>query len=160
MSSVAATVVAVLAVALAVAAHTGVLHVRVVSSSSMEPALSAGDVLLTRAMPAGEAQVGEVVTLQRPTGDLVTHRIVANAPDPDEPKGWLVTMRGDANAVADPRPFPATEVEATVARIPHAGGVLRALAQPPAMQIAMVSALALVIASLMSPRTRSKGHTP
>ena len=47
----------------------------VISSGSMEPAISVGDLILVRRQPA--YRVGEVVTYRLPDGAYITHRIIA-----------------------------------------------------------------------------------
>ena len=48
-------------------------------SNSMEPAIRAGDLLITHDQPAGSVHRGEIVSLKDPAlaGRLVTHRVVA-----------------------------------------------------------------------------------
>src|SRR5450631_949258 len=76
----------------------------VVQSGSMRPHISAGDVVLSQALPAGAPPpLGRVITFRAPAGSarsgLVLHRLVgANS------NGTLVT-RGDANAVPDSTPL-------------------------------------------------------
>ena len=62
-----------------------------VLSGSMEPAFSAGDLLLVR--QGGSYEPGDIVTFES-EGELVTHRIVRQSPD-----GF--TTQGDANNTAD-----------------------------------------------------------
>ena len=68
-------------------------HVLVVRGGSMEPAISAGDlIVITR--PPERIEVGQVLTLQV-DGSIVTHRVVEVRPD-----GTFVTQ-GDANEARD-----------------------------------------------------------
>ncbi len=109
----------------------------VVTSGSMEPAMSAGDAVVVRQIAsASELRVGQVVTfLPRMSTQLVTHRIAALVPvvrrDPvtDEvvrdPLGnpWLdpyIRTRGDANDVSDADLTPASQVRGIVAQV-HSG---------------------------------------
>jgi signal peptidase I len=76
----------------------------VVQSGSMEPHISRGDVVLSRALPANaRPPIGRVITFRAPVGSatsgFVLHRLVA-AND----NGSLVT-RGDANANPDSTPL-------------------------------------------------------
>jgi signal peptidase I len=76
----------------------------VVQSGSMEPHLSAGDVVLSHALPAAApAPMGRVITFKAPAGSakggFVLHRLVAA-----NGNGTLVTA-GDANAGVDSTPL-------------------------------------------------------
>jgi signal peptidase len=90
----------------------------VVVSGSMEPRLSAGDVVLTRPVPPQDLQPGQVLLFPDPEGAdrLVLHRLVAF-----DARGDLVT-RGDANQSDDTTHVPASSVigEAQL-RVPHVG---------------------------------------
>jgi signal peptidase len=75
----------------------------VIVGGSMAPSLEVGDVVLVdrdAVVPA----VGEVITYTGVSGSLVTHRVVARAPDGD-----LVT-KGDANAAEDGTTVPVGRV--------------------------------------------------
>ncbi|MDQ1536234.1 MAG: trimeric autotransporter adhesin, partial [Actinomycetota bacterium] len=76
----------------------------VVQSGSMEPHISAGDVVLSQTSGAGSAlPMGRVITFRAPTGSatngFVLHRLVAS-----NKNGTLVT-KGDANASPDSTPL-------------------------------------------------------
>ena len=90
----------------------------VVVSGSMEPRLSAGDVVLTRPVPPQDLQPGQVLLFPDPEGAdrLVLHRLVAF-----DARGDLVT-RGDANQSDDTTHVPASSVigEAQL-RVPYVG---------------------------------------
>jgi signal peptidase len=67
-----------------------------VMSGSMEPAISAGDVVVTQPIHPREARVGDVVTFRDPegSGHMITHRVR----DVDErAAGVAFTTKGDAN---------------------------------------------------------------
>jgi signal peptidase I len=90
----------------------------VVVSGSMEPRLSAGDVVLTRPVLPQDLQLGQVLLFPDPEGAdrLVLHRLVAF-----DARGDLVT-RGDANQSDDTTHVPASSVvgEAQL-RVPYVG---------------------------------------
>ncbi|SHN70921.1 signal peptidase, endoplasmic reticulum-type [Geodermatophilus obscurus] len=90
----------------------------VVVSGSMEPRVSAGDVVLTRPVLPQDLQPGQVLLFPDPEGAdrLVLHRLVSF-----DARGDLVT-RGDANRSNDTTPVPASSVigEAQV-RVPYVG---------------------------------------
>ncbi|WP_432563740.1 signal peptidase I [Kineococcus sp. SYSU DK003] len=84
-------------------------------TGSMSPAIPAGAVAVVRAVPATQVQVGDVVTVARPDALPVTHRVVSIAPNPQGTvSSRLLTLKGDANASADPTPYPVTEVRRVV----------------------------------------------
>lgn len=72
-----------------------------VLSPSMSPMLEAGDLAITRAEPANEIKIGDVVVLPRPDapGQRYVHRIVELTPHPDGP---VVRTKGDNNNAIDP----------------------------------------------------------
>ena len=69
-------------------------------SDSMRPAISAGDLLITHAQPAGSVRRGEIVSFKDPAlaGRLVTHRVVAVHPAGAR---FDFITRGDANAAPE-----------------------------------------------------------
>ena len=75
-------------------------HGAVVLSDSMSPALRVGDVVVHR--PAGQLELGQILVVDNPAqpGQLLTHRLVGEA------EGGALTLKGDANAVADSTPVP------------------------------------------------------
>ncbi|WP_258935023.1 S24/S26 family peptidase [Nesterenkonia pannonica] len=82
----------VLLVALALSAQLDLVQLRAVQSSSMEPELSVGDLLLNRTVDASEAHEGEIATITHPDGHLVTHRVISNEPGPSGER--LIEMQG------------------------------------------------------------------
>ncbi|HEY0187561.1 MAG TPA: signal peptidase I [Cellulomonas sp.] len=135
----------------AVAVMTGVLQVATVTSASMIPALGVGDLVVSRPIAARDAQVGDVVTLIRPDGAQVTHRVTATTCDGAD---CLITLRGDANALTDPEPYPVREVGILVARVPVLGGLLAAVGRPPARTLLIVALVLAAMASLLPRRAR------
>lgn len=116
----------------------------VVTSGSMEPEISAGDILIARPVPAAEIVVGDVVSMSTPAlGATVTHRVVEVTAD-----GFI--LQGDANATADPQPYPAPEqVWRLAAVVPAAGSVLLSLRNPTTLVSLGVVVLALLAASFL-----------
>ena len=116
----------------------------VVTSGSMEPEISAGDILIARPVPAAEIVVGDVVSMSTPAlGATVTHRVVEVTAD-----GFI--LQGDANATADPQPYPAPDqVWRLAAVVPAAGSVLLALRNPTTLVSLGVVVLALLAASFL-----------
>lgn len=122
--SVATTTVLVVAVALAVALALvprvlggGALTVL---TGSMEPTISAGDMVVVRPVEAGDVRIGDVVTFQPVSDDptLITHRVVGKQVGSS---GTTFVTRGDANG-ADDAPIVADQIMGEVVyQVPYAG---------------------------------------
>lgn len=90
-------VVAATFVVVAAPQVVGADHSFVVLSSSMEPAIDAGDVIVVRSVPAERIEDGDVVTFD--DGDTrTTHRVVAVE---EHGGGPAFRTKGDANEDAD-----------------------------------------------------------
>lgn len=126
----------------AIAAAT--LHVTLIlfSTGSMSPGIPAGAVALVREIPATEARVGDVVTVDRPHALPITHRVVTARPLGDG-RVQLV-LRGDANAENDPAPYDVTRVRLVFASVPGGAQVISALSSPLFLGGATLAATALV----------------
>ncbi|NHX35167.1 MULTISPECIES: signal peptidase I [Halolamina] len=96
----------------------------VVLSGSMEPAISAGDVVVVESVPPGAIAVDDVVTYSRSDeGATVTHRVIEVDDTGDE---RVFYTKGDANEDADQRPVPASAlVGSVVLTIPYIGYVIQ-----------------------------------
>lgn len=105
----------------------------VVLSGSMEPTLSVNDLILVK--ESESCEVGDIVVYQ--SGEtLIVHRVIAV-------DGETVTTQGDANSVAD-EPISLEAVKGVViARIPLAGGPVRALKTPAGTIILLAAAFLL-----------------
>lgn len=89
----------------------GVLGLRpvAITSGSMGPVISPGDVLLVDDHDGAELEAGQVVTFADPAPDLdrlITHRVVEVLPDGE------YRTRGDNSAAVDPLPITVDHVEA------------------------------------------------
>lgn len=95
----------------------------VLASASMEPWASPGDLLVHRHVPAGEIEVGDVVTVRGARDRLVTHRVVQLAGTGDR---RVARLQGDRSRLPDPVPV---DLRGEVARVevvvPRLGHVLR-----------------------------------
>ena len=94
----------------------GADHSYVVLSGSMEPTISAGDVIIVNSVAASQIEQGDVITYggERPT----THRVVGVT---QQDGGPAFRTQGDANEDPDPGVVPASEVKGKVMSI---GGAL------------------------------------
>jgi signal peptidase len=115
-------------VVFAVPQVAGANHSYVVLSSSMAPALQAGDAILVDDVSPQRIERGDVVTFEPPAGhgeygsDLVTHRVVEVVERDD---GRYFRTKGDANAEPDRALVPAENVVGRVSfALPYLGHVV------------------------------------
>ncbi|KAB1662498.1 signal peptidase I [Pseudoclavibacter chungangensis] len=101
------------ALAIVVPALTGSTALTVLTSS-MEPGLPPGTLVIVRPTPVPEIEPGDIVTYQLHSGEptLVTHRVVQRLTTADGEV--LLITKGDANADPDPDPVKAVQVRGTV----------------------------------------------
>lgn len=97
----------------------------VISSGSMEPAISVGDLILVHRRPA--YQPGEVVTYRLPDGAYITHRIIART------AGGQFILQGDANNTPDELVDPAAIAGRVERVIPRVGNFILWLKTVPGM---------------------------
>ena len=108
------------------------INIMLFKTGSMAPSIPAGSVALVRTIPAAEAEIGDVVTVSRGEGKLpVTHRVISNEPDPENPpEGRVLQMKGDANPLPDPVDFQVSEVKEVFWSMPGGGNVVMLLSRP------------------------------
>jgi signal peptidase len=118
-------------------------HPMVVTSGSMAPSVSPGDVVLLRSVPADRIGEGDVVTFRQHDGEgMTTHRVVAVKTMPD---GRWIQTQGDANEIPDADLTPADAVYGEVAmRVPRVGPALL-FASTPMGKLALLSVPALLL---------------
>ncbi|HWI44216.1 MAG TPA: S24/S26 family peptidase [Nocardioides sp.] len=101
------------------------LRPMVVQSGSMGGAMPAGSLALAEQVPASAVHRGDVVSALDGDGQRITHRVVASAPAATRPGSGqhlvALTLKGDANASADPTPYVVGRVDRVVADLPYAG---------------------------------------
>ncbi|MGV8847366.1 signal peptidase I [Tessaracoccus sp.] len=97
----------------------------IVSSGSMTPTFTAGDVVIVKHADPAKLRTGDVVTfVATGTTKTTTHRIHALKP---QPSGLFLQTKGDANTTPDPNFTPAANVTGlTTGTIPHLGWWLAA----------------------------------
>ena len=89
-----------------------------VMTGSMEPRISAGDVVIARPIPTGTASLGHILLVDDPdhANKLRLHRYVEDAP------GGNLILRGDANSANDSSPVTPEAVHGVaVLRVPYVG---------------------------------------
>lgn len=134
------------------------LSLIVFKTGSMSPTIPAGAVAVVQQVPATDIRVGDVVTLNRPEITLpVTHRIESAEPDPAVVGGMLFTMRGDANPVADPITYTATQARIVRFSVPGGGTFLLWVRDP--WVLASVTALVTVLVTWTFWPTGSRSTT-
>ncbi|MET0435153.1 MAG: signal peptidase I, partial [Cellulomonas sp.] len=126
------------------------LGVIVFRTGSMSPTIPTGAAALVRTTPADEVEVGDVVTVPAPVGDLpVTHRVVHTETLDDGTT--RLRLRGDANDAEDPFPYDVTEVRRVVASAPGVGYALVRMGEPKALA-AVTAGVALLVGWALWPR--------
>ena len=97
-------------------------------SDSMSPAIDVGDVAISRSVPANDVSAGDIVSVSRPDGTRITHRVVSI--DSVVGNSTTMTLRGDANTIDDPEPYTATTVDRVLFHIPNLGYMVSWFANP------------------------------
>lgn len=121
----------------------------VVTSGSMEPTFSAGDVIVIKEKDRYEP--GEIVTFRDVAGALVTHRIVGTS------EGQFIT-RGDANNTEDKELLPPGNiVGALVFDLPVIGNLLLFLKTPLGLVLLIVGGILLIELPALVGAVQKKG---
>ena len=132
---------------LAVGPHLLGYRTSTMLTGSMEPGISAGDVVVTTAEPAADVEVGDVITYQIPIEDhrVETHRVVEVL---HRDGAIAIRTKGDANDNADP--WTATLQDDRVwevrAVVPELGTAIRVLRTPVVQHGVFWAALAGLLA--------------
>lgn len=99
----------------------------IVISGSMEPTISVGSLVVSSTVKAEDLHVGEIASLKREDGVLVTHRIVENSPTDGNEALRTIKMKGDANSAEDQKPYIQQEALKPLFVIPVVGSWLAAI---------------------------------
>ena len=123
----------------------------VVTSGSMEPAFSAGDMIVIR--QEEDYGLGDIVTFRLSGGELVTHRIVGSV------EGSFIT-KGDANNTEDDELLdPGRIVGKLVTYLPAVGSFMLFLRTPVGMFALVVLGFLLIeLPTLLGARREEKGR--
>lgn len=132
----------VLCLAWVVAALALHLSLIMFKTGSMSPGIPAGSLALVRQIPASEARVGDVVTVERPGLLPVTHRVVSAAAGPDG--RTTLVLRGDANPGDDPTPYSVRSVRLLVWSWPGLARVVVWLGDPRVLGAVTIGVAVLV----------------
>jgi len=115
-----------------------------VLTGSMRPAIRPGALVLIHRVPLNSIHPGNVVTYVNPhdTSELITHRVTGISKTGPV---TMITVKGDANTVADP-PFPGGQIKGRVATIiPAAGRILNIIHNPFGLALLVILPALLVI---------------
>ena len=110
-------VVGTLCLVFALLGATAGVRTLVFTSGSMAPAIDTGDLAVTRPVALAHLSPGDVVSVLDARGARVTHRVV----EVDAAR-HLLWLKGDANEVADPAPYPAPRTASTGCSSPSPRG--------------------------------------
>ncbi|WFR67532.1 signal peptidase I [Curtobacterium flaccumfaciens] len=147
--------VCIVLVILALTLHITLIMFR---TGSMAPTIPTGSLAVVKQIPAGEAQVGQVVTVDRAGQLPITHRVVSVTPNTDG--SATLQLRGDANDAADPNPYRVSHVRLVIWSAPRLAYVVVWLSQPAVIGGLAVGVAALVMWSLWPDRgTPDTGDT-
>jgi signal peptidase I len=125
-----------------------------VTSGSMQPLVSPGDVVMIRPIAAENITANTVVLYDRPDTGRVLHRVVQEMPD-----GTYIT-RGDANTSDDSGFLHADQVEgAAVIAVPWIGRPSLWLSEG-RVPLLVATGVALVIALTLAPRAFDPAYDP
>lgn len=112
-----AALLGVVCVLVAIAATVFGITPLVFRSGSMSPTITTGSLALANRVPADQLHVGDVVSVPW-HGTRVTHRVVAIHHDG---RATELSMKGDANQVADPAPYSVGSADRVFAHVPDLG---------------------------------------
>ena len=116
-----------------------------VETGSMGSSMPVGSLAITRPVPSQALSVGDVVSIARPDGERVTHRVLSvDQPDAGSTSVSLV-LKGDANTVADADPVLVEGADRLVVAIPHAGVAVEAVTSGPALIVVGVTTIILLL---------------
>ncbi len=117
------------AACLLLAAASVVLDVRplVFRSGSMSPAISTGDLAISRTVDAADVRRGDIVSVVTSGGSRVTHRVVGIE---TQGSARRLMLKGDANARADAEVETVDRVDRVLFHVPRAGRVVDAVSSP------------------------------
>ncbi|GAB2665587.1 signal peptidase I [Prescottella soli] len=100
-------------------------------SGSMSPEIPTGALALSKTTPAGNLEVGDVVSVENDQGTRITHR-VHEIVSSDGTTSVLI-LKGDANQDADISPYTVTEVDRVFFSVPGLGYAVSWLSSPAAI---------------------------
>lgn len=141
-------------------------------SGSMAPTIHTGALGLARSVPADQLQVGDIVSVDDPTGVRITHRIVGVDPAADggavDGSATSVTsvtngsasirLRGDANNAEDPAPYVVSEADRVFFHVDYLGYAVAWLTNPVAIFLGGMLAGGLMVVAFGRTRMEPLGE--
>jgi signal peptidase len=140
-------------------------------TGSMSPTIPAGSLAVVQQIPAADIRVGDVVTVDRPGRLPITHRVtsVSGSGGGDDGDGGdggddggggerVVTLKGDANPVADPSPYAVSTVRRVVFALPGLAHPIAALNSPAVLGGLSLGAAAVVTWAFWPPVAPPRGR--
>lgn len=118
-------ILGVLTITISTLSVIGVVKPLVVATGSMSPTFDAGSFIISVNKPAIETEVGDIVTVPRSDGVLVTHRVAGIEVIDD--KEVSLTLKGDANRNEDVEPYVVSEIGHPLIIVPFVGSIIAAL---------------------------------
>lgn len=150
----AAGAVCIVLVVLALVFHISLVMFR---TGSMAPTIPTGSLAVVKRIPADQAKVGEVVTVDRPGHKLpITHRVVSVTPAADG--STTLVLKGDANASVDPAPYHVHTVRRVIWHAPGLARVIVWFGRPLVLATLTVLVAALVTWVLWPRREEDDGE--
>lgn len=122
-----------------------VFHITLIMfrTGSMSPAIPTGSLAVVKEIPASDARVGDVVTVDRAGQLPVTHRVVRTSPGPQGATNLI--LKGDANPSNDPMPYSVHNVRIVLWSMPGLAYVIVWLSNPLVLAALTISVAALVV---------------
>lgn len=96
-------------------------------SGSMSPAIGTGALAFAKSTPAADLSAGDIVSVNNAKGTRVTHRISLVEP---QGAGAVLTLKGDANRVADAEPYVVRSADRVFLSVPKLGYVVSWMSGP------------------------------
>lgn len=121
-----------------------VFHITLImfKTGSMSPEIPTGSLAVVRQIPASEARVGQVVTVDRSGALPITHRVVSTHAGSNGTT--VLVLKGDANRAPDPAPYVVRTVRLVVWSAPGLAYFVVWLGNP-----FVLGALAMAVAALV-----------
>ena len=128
----------------------------IVLSGSMEPAIQAGDLIITKVIEAEKVAEGDIIAFQAEKNTIVTHRVT----DVRTEEGLSFLTKGDANTGADAKAVEVEELEGIyLCRLAGAGKFAMFLQTPLGMLLFVITPLCLfILYDVVSRNRRSRNE--
>lgn len=128
----------------------------IVLSGSMEPAIQAGDLIITKVIEPEKIAVGDIIAFEAEKNTIVTHRVT----DVRTEEGLSFLTKGDANTGADARAVGVDDLEGIYLwRLAGVGNFAMFLQTPLGMLLFVITPLCLfILYDIVSRNRRSRAE--